>query len=150
VTASESMTFGHPPTETQAGDRVGAFELPAREACVREARNRVHTQLREWELGQDTCDSAALVVSELVTNALIHTASEVIACMLREEHGWLRIEVTDQGGAEAGPAPQIAAGDQEHGRGLLLVTRLADAWGVITAANGGGRSVWVVLRTAAV
>jgi anti-sigma regulatory factor (Ser/Thr protein kinase) len=141
------MTFGHSPAQMQAGDRTGVFELPARDACVREARHRVHAQLGAWELGQDTRDAAALVVSELVTNALIHTSSEVIVCMLREEHGWLRIEVTDQGGAEAGPAPQTAGADQEHGRGLLLVTRLADAWGVVTAGNGGGRSVWVVLRS---
>ena len=149
MTAYESVTFGSLPADTQDGDRSGVFELPARETCVREARRRVHAQLRDWELAEDTRDSAALVVSELVTNALIHTSSEVIVCLLREARGWLRIEVTDQGEPTGpGPAAQSATADQEHGRGLLLVTRLADAWGVVTAGNGHGRSVWVVLRCA--
>ena len=149
MTAFESTTVGHSPAETDAGDRSGIFELAARDTCVREARQKVHAQLSEWSFDEDTRDAAALVVSELVTNALLHTESKVIVCVLREERDRLRIEVTDQGEVGPGPAPQIAAADQEHGRGLLLVTRLADAWGVVTASSGRGRSVWVLLRSAA-
>lgn len=147
MTAFEFTAFGHTPAGTDVGDRSGSFELPARDTCVREARRRVHAQLSEWSLDGDMRDAAALVVSELVTNALLHTSSEVIVCALREEHGRLRIEVTDQGDPGPVPAPRIAEPDQEHGRGLLLVTRLADAWGVATASSGRGHSVWAVLRS---
>jgi anti-sigma regulatory factor (Ser/Thr protein kinase) len=81
--------------------------------------------------------SAALVVSELVTNAVTHADCP---CKLRVaiSANALRLEVTDTGGGT--PDPFSAADDDEHGRGLVLVTAIATAWGVESAPDG--KTVW--------
>jgi anti-sigma regulatory factor (Ser/Thr protein kinase) len=80
-------------------------------------------------LGQHArTDDAALVVSELATNAVRHSASRDGTYELRLEvkPGRLRIEVVDQGA----PAQVAVVGEPgESGRGLLIVEALADDWG---------------------
>ena len=126
------------------------FELAAHLTSVREARQRVHARLSEWAIGPDLLDTAVLVVSELVTNALVHTGTKVITCALQVQRGLLRIEVTDHGdgdgSSDGGPEPTacIASASEENGRGLLLISRLSDAWGVVDR-SGQGHTVWAIL-----
>lgn len=112
---------------------VGGADL----AAVPEVRRALRELLRHWgEPG--AADVAELLASELVTNALIHTehGAVVTATMTPST---LRVEVRDF--ATDLPAPYSpAADDGTHGRGLVLVQALADAWGVLT--HGVGKIVW--------
>ncbi|WP_374194784.1 ATP-binding protein [Streptomyces sp. VRA16 Mangrove soil] len=106
-------------------------------------------QLTGWGACEDTCDAAALVVSELVTNAIVHTASRRIHCELHDlrddgEGERVRIAVRDEGciPGDARPAGRIAP-EEEHGRGLLLVAAVSTAWGA--QETGPGLLVWAEL-----
>jgi CheY-like chemotaxis protein/anti-sigma regulatory factor (Ser/Thr protein kinase) len=95
---------------------------------------------RRWGCA-DVVERGALVVTELVTNALIHTGS---SCELRARlaEQVLRVEVVDDGAGV--PDLQAAGREDEHGRGLLLVSALSAAWGV-EARPEGGKLVWAEL-----
>lgn len=125
--------------------RQESFHLPARSASVAAARHRVRSRLPEWGFHEDICDAAELVMSELFTNALVHTRSEQIGCVLRaHERRSLYIEVADEGGGPSGPTLRDAGVEDESGRGLALVRALVDAWGDRPGDNGG-RVVWAQL-----
>ncbi|TVL89430.1 hypothetical protein CD790_26395 [Streptomyces sp. SAJ15] len=132
------------PTGVVDGDRQERFHLPAQGTSVAAARRRVRAHVPAWGFGGDVCDAAELVVSELVTNALVHTGSERILCVLRAEERLLYVEVADQGGGPVGPTARHAAADDEGGRGLMLVCALVDAWGDRRTV-GGGHVVWARL-----
>jgi anti-sigma regulatory factor (Ser/Thr protein kinase) len=83
-------------------------------------------------------DDAALMVSELVTNALRYGIG-TIRLRIDVEPGALRVEVSDQGNVALAPTPTPGA---EGGWGLLIVDRLADEWGVLE----GSTKVWFRLR----
>lgn len=130
-----------------------AFRLPAVDASVAQARRRVLDRLHEWRVGQQLCEDAQLLVSELFTNAVRHTASEKINCELWLVGLRLCLEVTDQGGGPhpLGPPGDPVDADGESGRGLLLVSVLADDWGIRRNLDGGpgsGHSVWAELTCA--
>jgi CheY-like chemotaxis protein len=104
------------------------------------ARRFVVDRCVEWGRSS-VADDAAIVVSELVANALVHVRS---ACELTVElrGDVLRIDVADYGGGI--PDVERATPDDVHGRGLLLVSILCVAWG--TAPHDDGKSVWAELR----
>ncbi|WP_443046414.1 ATP-binding protein [Streptomyces sp. DSM 40750] len=97
-------------------------------------------QLTGWALCEDTCDTAALVVSELVTNAIVHTASTQIVCELHDGDDLVRIAVRDEGCAPGEPHPSPQRPEEEHGRGLLLIESLCRSWGAQPV--GLGLLVW--------
>jgi anti-sigma regulatory factor (Ser/Thr protein kinase) len=122
-----------------------AFDLPAHRASVSTARHRVSIHLAYLGCRADTCETALLLVSELFTNALLHTASTTIGCTVRAEGTHLRIEVHDQGGG-APLSPGLTAPDAVRGRGLLIVENLSTEWGV--SAGLHGQTVWCDLPQA--
>jgi anti-sigma regulatory factor (Ser/Thr protein kinase) len=80
------------------------------------------------------------MVSELAMNAVQYACTTfVVSIDLTGDS--LRVAVTDSGGGtpEAQPLPPAS---KPHGRGLFLVDRLADEWGVSPAADGPARTVW--------
>ena len=81
---------------------------------------------------------AVLLVSELVTNAIVHGGS---SCELRAQQtrGGLRVEVHDQN-PESAPILNAGPPLNESGRGLQLVDTLADRWG--WTENDHGKFVW--------
>ncbi|MER5180723.1 ATP-binding protein [Streptomyces sp. NPDC002896] len=136
-----------------AGVYVGApagrrfsFELAVHPRSAGQARRLTRARLSGWSVGEDTCETAALVISELVTNALVHTASRVIVCELRDDARRLRISVRDEGCTPGEPHPSPRRPEEEHGRGLLLVEAVSSAWGAQEA--GSGLLVWADLRRA--
>ncbi|MFH9398197.1 ATP-binding protein [Streptomyces sp. NPDC017638] len=130
-----------------AAGRRFRFELAAHPGSVARARRLTQARLSGWSVCADTCDSAALVVSELVTNAIVHTASDRVVCELHDHDDMLRIAVQDEGCAPGEPHPSPQRPDEEHGRGLLLVDALCRAWGA--QEHGPGLLVWAELpRTA--
>jgi DNA-binding response OmpR family regulator len=104
-----------------------------------EARRVVRDVLLHWGYG-DLLDDAALVVSELVTNAVRHAGSASIVVVNRTEGG-IRVEVRDEGPGAPDLAPSPT--DAEHGRGLMIVAALATAWGV--EDDETSKTVWVEL-----
>lgn len=76
-----------------------------------------------------------LVVSELVTNSVRHSGSEEpIQLRAWWRSGGLKVEVAD-GGAGFEPGPRTAAGNEEGGRGLLILESVADRWGIVRDAH---------------
>lgn len=120
-----------------------AFELPARAEQVSRARRMVSARLESWGVGEDAHDTALLVLSELFTNAIVHTGGHLVACELRAGANRLRVTVQDQGAAATGP--RVCRGAEgERGRGLLLVEAVSCAWGTYDAP-GAGSVVWAEL-----
>ncbi|MFK4065797.1 ATP-binding protein [Streptomyces sp. NPDC029674] len=98
----------------------------------------------------ELADTARTLVSEVVTNAVMHTKSPTIgmeACVLAD--GGVRVAVYDDCRAEPLAALDVSR-DREHGRGLFLVQALAHEWGTAPAPSrfrtGGGKRVWFELR----
>jgi anti-sigma regulatory factor (Ser/Thr protein kinase) len=120
------------------------FALPAHPESVAGARRLTRTRMDKWRLDRDTHEAAVLIVSELVTNAVVHTASVRVVCELHFLDRRLRIAVQDQGHQPGGPRLSRTA-DDEHGRGLLLVDAMSSAWGSHDAGNASGRIVWAEL-----
>ncbi|MFF9122112.1 ATP-binding protein [Streptomyces sp. NPDC014889] len=131
-----------------AAERRFRFELAAHPGSPAQARRLTRTRLTGWSVCEDTCDAAALVVSELVTNAIVHTASRQIVCELHDGDELVRIAVRDEGCAPGEPLPSPRQPEEEHGRGLLLVDAMCLAWGAHD--QGTGLVVWAELprRTA--
>ncbi|HLJ08080.1 MAG TPA: response regulator, partial [Acidimicrobiia bacterium] len=105
----------------------------------RAARRFVSEALTAWGDDEgDLTDTVTLLVSELVTNAVVHAGSDV-EVIVRLTSTAARVEVTDA--STNGVAPRDATSEEDSGRGLALVGNLARRWGV-RAAPGGGKTVW--------
>lgn len=119
-----------------ASDNVHTWTLPAADPCqVRQARTQARDVLAGWGL-HDHAETVELLVSELVTNAVRHGSGPVTLRLLRT--GRLLCEVYD---TERELPVLVSSGpDEEHGRGMQLVSRLADRWG--TSRTAGGKVVW--------
>ncbi|MFD3332826.1 ATP-binding protein [Streptomyces sp. NPDC058700] len=83
-------------------------------------------------------ETLVLIISELVTNAVVHTGCPAVLRMLFAAEGGVRVEVADA--SERPPRPRHAEGDATNGRGLELVDGLADRWG--WQPEGVGKSIW--------
>ncbi|MFI1359548.1 ATP-binding protein [Streptomyces sp. NPDC020898] len=105
------------------------------------ARTRVARLVAEWGHPALAGD-AALVVSELMTNALLHGSIQgrLIRVRLTATVAALRVEVSDPR-AERVPCPREVTDEDQFGRGLLLVGALAEQWGV-GPRDGVGKTVW--------
>jgi anti-sigma regulatory factor (Ser/Thr protein kinase) len=89
--------------------------------------------LHEWDCDQVE-DRAELLVSELVTNAVTHTQSHAL---LRARFDGGRVEVRVEDREDSLPLHRQAEPEDESGRGLMLVSALADHWGVEPLPDGG-------------
>ncbi|GGR17883.1 SpoIIE family protein phosphatase [Streptomyces aurantiogriseus] len=120
------------------------------------ARDLVRAALTEWaepglpgtENLMDLAEDAILVVSELVTNAVVHAGTDVdLVCRLEEEPETCAVvvEVTDHHPSRAprDGTPETPYETPEYGRGLRLVATLAEAWGV--TYRRGTKTVWARL-----
>ncbi|KPI21865.1 hypothetical protein OK074_7294 [Actinobacteria bacterium OK074] len=111
---------------------------PATEESVPRARHAVAKVLSDWGLSQ-LVDVARLLVSELTTNAVTHTDAAMFGASVTRTGSYsVRIVVTDT--SRTRPDPVTTPGEDEHGRGLLLVAALADGWG--SELVHGGKRVW--------
>jgi DNA-binding NarL/FixJ family response regulator len=127
------------PSEAAAAVRTASLRLPVALSSPREARQFLATQLAAWEL-DDLRETAELLVSELVTNAIVHAHSPS-QLSVRVDGEVVHVEVEDWGGGALvlrDPDPLTPGG-----RGLRFVEALASRWG--TASTGHGKSVWFEL-----
>ncbi|MFE9765566.1 ATP-binding protein [Streptomyces sp. NPDC005808] len=93
----------------------------------------------------DLADTARNLVSEIVTNAVLHTTSPTIDMETAVLLDGVRIAVYDDSPA-AHLVPIDTTWDGECGRGLLLVQALAETWGVTPAHPFSRKHVWFELR----
>ncbi|MFD5836559.1 ATP-binding protein [Streptomyces collinus] len=102
----------------------------------------------------DVNEALTLITAELCANAVRHGRVPGrdfhVRLAAEADGGRLRLEVSDTR-AERRPVaatPTEPAAESESGRGLLLVTALADDWGVAERRSGPGKTVWAVVGTA--
>ncbi|MFI2644099.1 SpoIIE family protein phosphatase [Streptomyces sp. NPDC018610] len=108
--------------------------------AVRHARRFTRRTLNSWNVTEEA-DAALLVVSELVTNALVHTEGQIRLDLTLVNHR-LRIAVADA--SPRTPVKPTSIGwEATGGRGILLVEALSAAWGTLPV--GGGKQVWCEL-----
>lgn len=137
---------------SSAGEVIGVSDgegdcaewvFPAAPDAVRTARSLVRRTLGEWRL-DSVGDIAALLVSELVTNALRHATGPIGVRLVRGPAGAagvLLVEVSDP--LPDPPRERVARPDDEDGRGLQLVASAARRWG--TRPGEAGKTVWFEL-----
>lgn len=128
------------PDETEGDTALtGTITLPGVDRSVARGRRFVRETLGSRH---PALDKVALGVSELATNAIMHTPSGdggEITIGLLARGTLIRVEVTNDGTMPAKPRVRRDA-DAESGRGILIVDALADAWGVTEAS--GTTTVW--------
>ncbi|MGW0839684.1 SpoIIE family protein phosphatase [Streptomyces sp. NPDC002787] len=134
----EDGTVVRPPVRRTA--LTVAQAEPERIAGVRQ---QVRELLHDWNC-DDQVDSAVLLVSEMLTNVLVHTDAD--ALLVAEVTGdggkrRMRVEVTDT--SDDLPHKRHPGELASSGRGLVLMDMLADAWGV--DPRGDGKSIWFEL-----
>jgi len=151
VRRSWAESSGAPRGEGAAGMAssavLGTLTIPGRPEHVREARTFVAKALGDLHPGRE---NAVLLTSELVTNAVMHSASHcaggTITVQISESAGGVRVEVADAGSDLSAP---VVRGDvyASDGHGLFLVQTLSDQWGYLRDDNG--TTVWFWLGAAA-
>ncbi|PNG19282.1 SpoIIE family protein phosphatase [Streptomyces cahuitamycinicus] len=140
------------------GDARACATLPGSSLAPGAARTLVRRALTEWtglglpgaeHLTDRLADDAALVVSELVTNAVVHAGTDVeMECRLEGDDpdtAALVVEVSDHHPSRAprGSEPETPHDTPEHGRGLRLVGALSEAWGI--TYRTGRKTIWARL-----
>jgi anti-sigma regulatory factor (Ser/Thr protein kinase) len=119
-------------------------EFPGNTASVSRVREWARESL-SGHLSAPVLDDLLLLLSELVTNAVVHsdsgrTAGGRVTVRLALSPGAVRVEVTDDGSAAGVPAVRVPEPGDDGGRGLWLVDLLATEWGRRRDEAGG--SVW--------
>lgn len=131
-----------------------SMAVPHGPAGVGEARHRMRDQLRTGGVAEAVIDDAVLILSELLSNACKHGRplgddtlagdGDVRAAWCFDPSGRLTVEVTD-GGGPTRPVPATPSVTAHGGRGLNIITALADDWGVRNDVRGEV-TVWVVVQ----
>ncbi|MEU1601512.1 SpoIIE family protein phosphatase [Streptomyces sp. NPDC005708] len=129
------------PSEQQDVSRltVQRYDLQA----VASVRHHLSDLLPRWN-SEALLNDLQVVLSEVVTNALVHAQSDVDIRLRRHVNG-VRVEVQDN--SPQPPVPTVIVADEsmnaqaESGRGLLIVDALATAWG--SSPAGRGKTTWI-------
>ncbi|MCC0097020.1 SpoIIE family protein phosphatase [Streptomyces flavotricini] len=130
----------HPARPARPARRTMLTVAQAEPERIAGARRQIRELLHDWADAEQV-DSAVLMVSEMVTNVLVHTDGD--ALLVAEAVGELgtrrlRIEVADA--SDELPHKRHPGEMASSGRGVLLMEMLADTWGV--DPRGEGKSIW--------
>lgn len=118
---------------------AGRWVLPREVASAGEARMTIRAFLEGFESSDAGVDGAVLAVSELVTNAVMHSArGTVVELRAWAEDGVLHVEVEDRD--RHPPWPPQSSGPGTSGRGLDVVGELSTRWG--WTVTGSGKHFW--------
>lgn len=159
LTMLQPLWQGFPPVDPLAVSGSASYSLPPRYESVRGARQFTRETLDRWEL-EEIFDGVALVVSELVTNALRHTTladaagphtdgrePEVPLARLHLMRWSSRLVCAVRDSSDASPEAAVADSCAESGRGLHLVDSFSDGWGWHPLAGAPhGKIVWAQFR----
>ncbi|MGW6939182.1 SpoIIE family protein phosphatase [Streptomyces xanthophaeus] len=123
----------------RGGGRLQQHVAPGDPEALVAARHMIGAAVRAWG-ARERADEIELVADELIVNALMHTDGPAIVTLrvLPGAERRLRVEVEDR--SSALPRRREAGDSGVSGRGLMLVDRLADDWGV--EPRGSGKCVW--------
>ncbi|MGW1071687.1 SpoIIE family protein phosphatase [Streptomyces sp. NPDC002537] len=123
----------------RSGGRLQQHIAPADPESLRAARHMIRAAVRAWG-ARERSDEIELVADELITNALLHTDGAAVATIriIPGPERRVRVEVEDK--SSVLPRRREPGESGVSGRGLLLVDRLTDVWGV--ESRGTGKSVW--------
>jgi serine/threonine-protein kinase RsbW len=125
----------------QEGMATTSFQISGVPKAVGEARDAVGEAAAN-RLRGESLETTRLLVSELVTNGILHGgAGKPVDVSIELEDGTVRVEVSDRG---PGFAPRPRLPDETGGWGLYLMDQLADRWGV---ARDGCTRVWFELSS---
>ncbi|MET9129398.1 ATP-binding protein [Streptomyces antibioticus] len=125
-----------------------SLTFPPHPVWVRAAREAVRTLL-VVSPRPELADTAVLLTSEAVTNAINACADKGCATPVTlhaggtDRHHRLRVLVHDR--APRLPALRTATPDEEHGRGMHLISTGSAAWGICTHGPSGGKATWFEL-----
>ncbi|WP_344606081.1 ATP-binding protein [Streptomyces glaucus] len=134
--ALEALELFGNPTE-------GEVPLPSRPESAAVARRLAQmVVLRQWGLGPRITEDVVLLVSELVGNAVRHTGARVFGLRMRRFRGRVRVEVRDP--SRGLPCLMPVQETDLSGRGLFLVDRLSDRWGVDLLPRG--KTTWFEMK----
>ncbi|MFH8631237.1 ATP-binding protein [Streptomyces lydicus] len=124
---------------------LGEVRLPSRPQSAGIARRlTAAVLLRQWSLTPQLAEHAVLLVSELVGNAVRHTGARTFGLRMLRRRGWIRIEVRDP--SRGLPCLMPVQAMDTSGRGLFLVDKLSDRWGVDLLPRG--KTTWFEMRIA--
>jgi anti-sigma regulatory factor (Ser/Thr protein kinase) len=140
------MTPSNQPSLNTAPTAEVEWRLARHPRTVGRTRTLFLEQAKAWQLPRDTAETATLLLSELMTNAVRHSrvpGRQISARCQLLSATILRIEVSDAGNGL--PVPRTSAPDDESGRGLALVEALSRAWGSYRRPYGIGKTVWFEL-----
>ncbi len=115
---------------------MASLELPPDHTAAARARHFLGHTLRSWGLDDAVAD-AELLVSELVTNAILHARS---ASRVKVERTGAVVRVAVCDGSSVTPRVRDYGPNAVTGRGMFLVDRIARRWGV--DVDGNGKCVW--------
>ncbi|MFD5190722.1 SpoIIE family protein phosphatase [Streptomyces sp. NPDC058357] len=123
----------------QPGGRLQQHVAQSDPEALSSARHMIRAAVRAWG-AKTRADEVELAADELITNALMHTDGGAIVTIrvLTGPERRLRVDVEDR--SSALPRRRDAGKAGVSGRGLMLVDRLADLWGV--ESRGSGKCVW--------
>ncbi|MEV0489747.1 SpoIIE family protein phosphatase [Streptomyces atratus] len=122
-------------TRALGADQIAGWDVPLDPAAVGGMRAAVAEKLDDWGLSE-LAFATELILSELITNAIRHASAPVRVRLLRDRS--LICEVSD--GSSTSPHLRYAATMDEGGRGLFLVSQIAENWG--TRYTSQGKVIW--------
>lgn len=108
--------------------------LPPNPSSPTEARAFTRRLLRSWRVASHIIEDAELLVTEVVTNAVIHAGTSIRLVISRASDE-IRFDVTDRG--EGGVEMRVPSPRASTGRGLFLVNQLASHWRADRESEGG-------------
>ncbi|WP_153451434.1 ATP-binding protein [Streptomyces smaragdinus] len=122
---------------------VDEVRLPSRPESAATARRLAQSVAQgAWGLNTQLTEFAVLLVSELVGNAVRHTGARTFGLRMARRRGWIRVEVRDP--SRGLPCLLPVREMDTSGRGLFLVDKLADRWGVDLLPRG--KCTWFEMR----
>lgn len=113
--------------------RTCRISLTSGPAAAAQARSRVRAAIRDWDVPVDE-PTAALLTSELVTNAIRHGKGKIIMLVINCDCVQLRVDVHDT--SRSVPVQKDACACDETGRGLMLLSHLSTDWGYYPTVKG--------------
>jgi anti-sigma regulatory factor (Ser/Thr protein kinase) len=120
-------------------DQSLELELAALPPSVAEARRAARAACQAWDVAH-AAEDAALAVSELVTNAVVHAGTPLLLAMELDDRN-LTVAVSD--GSQGMPWQAPPSRTREGGRGVAIVSGLGATWGVVRTVLG--KTVWMNL-----
>lgn len=109
---------------------------------VTEARHFAQSVLSD--LTEEVVSTVGLMVTELATNAVRHAAT-AYEVSIEKDQGGIHVEVADTGGGQAARRSPVVT--EPSGRGLEIVAKLSDEWGVKQSSALKGKAVWFKVQT---